>query len=464
MSPKYMKYICCENERDYKRWMAGIRLVKFGRQLYDNYKKMIELEEMSKISGFLLLANNRRTSANLSNSQRPKSNISNYSVNSVLLERSNSVASNMTQPSRLSQQQPQTPKQKMSESLFVENKQNDYSADDNSNSDTIRSNFTLDETVNFRVNLSSKFLQQNQLHAPIKTNNEASSLLNMLKPARRSQSSVSSLTNTFSSSLQKQAKLPVNTGITMQMLTSNESNTQQMKVEDASALESKHDFEQETHHKQVLVPRFLNSSQEANPISSMVVKSPTRSLPSTDSNQFDFPSPPAELLEPFPEQQFLQQNSPLPSPPAIPSEINIFPSRLSKGPAPVIAPKPTLQSVNLNRSLSNCSSYRQNFDSLNLTDSYYRGASNNSISLSKPLSSLLNANNNSNPQLLDELSAKLARQRKLIEVDEPNKHETDGSIKNARTSPKLQKKPPPPPRSDSIRVSNSSFIRAGNYN
>ena len=448
-----MKYICCETERDYKRWMAGIRLVKFGRQLYENYKKIIELEELSKISGFLLLANNRRTSANLSNIQRPKSNFSNYSVNSVLLERSNSVASSMMQ---------QQPKQQMNE--VYDNKSKDYYDEESSNTDTLRHKFTDDiDHINFRSNLTSKILNQNQSNVPIKTNNEATSLLNMLKPARRSQSSVSSITNPFST-LQKQAKLPVNTGITKQMLTSNELNSQPSKIEEP-IVENKYIFEQE---QQASVPRFLNLTVEKtdNQISPIKIKTTNRSFSTgsstQDSNNFDFPSPPAELLEPpFQEQQLLQTNSPLPSPPVTPStDVNVFTNRLSKGYAP-IAPKPAFQVTNLNRSISNCSSYRQNFDSINSTDSSCsRRISNVSISSSKPLSSLNNANTNSNPQLLDELSAKLARQRKLIEIDENIKNQAND---NGKSSPKLQKKPPPPPRSDSIRVASSSFLKAGNY-
>jgi hypothetical protein len=457
-----MKYICCETERDYKRWMAGIRLVKFGRQLYENYKKIIELEELSKISGFLLLANNRRTSANLSNIQRPKSNFSNYSVNSVLLERSNSVAASMMQ-------QPKQQQTEMNE--FYENKSKDYYDEDSSNTDTLRNKFTDEvDHVNFRTNLATKIFNQNQFNVPIKTNNEATSLLNMLKPARRSQSSVSSITNPFST-LQKQAKLPVNTGITKHMLTSNEMNSQQLKIEEP-IVENKFIFEQE--QEQVFVPRYLNLTEEKQTekqTSPIKIKTSTRSISNgsstQDSNHFEFPSPPAELLEPpFHEQhqQYLQTNSPLPSPPVTPSkDINVFTNRLSKGYAP-IAPKPALQVTNLNRSISNCSSYRQNFDSINLTDSNYsRRTSNTSIASSKPLSSLTNGNTNSNPQLLDELSAKLARQRKLIEIDENSKIQTNESS-NGKTSPRLQKKPPPPPRSDSIRVANSSFIRAGNYN
>ena len=462
VSPKYMKYICCETERDYKRWMAGIRLVKFGRQLYENYKRMTELVDLSKISGFLLLTNNRRTSANLSNTNRPKSNFSNYSVNSVLLERSNSVASNVQ--SKQPQQQQQSATILPSTSLFNvdNNKPNDGYDDYDTN--TIRNNYT-DETVAYRTNnIASKLNQpqQIQLYAPIKTNNEASSLLNMLKPARRSQSSVSSLI-TSNGTLQKQAKLPVNTGITMHMLSTNDVGAQSSQITDDSIIENKYNYEQT-----IFPQKYLNTTQEPseNPISPIIIKTTARSNSSSstqDSNVFDFPSPPAELLEPPFAEQFFQTNLTLPSPSSVPQSDN-FVNRLSKGSPPTIAPKPILP-IPLNRSMSNCSSYnyKSNYNSINMTDPYLRRISNNSNSLLLPTN-----NTTSNPQLLDELSAKLARQRKIIELDENTRvqsscnNTTDNNVKT--TSPRLQKKPPPPPRSDSIRIASSSFIRNSNLN
>jgi hypothetical protein len=75
---KYIKYICCDTERDLKRWYNGIRIAKFGKQLFDNYKKTLELIELSKGLGRLPVVNNRRLSASISNNnmQRPKSSYS----------------------------------------------------------------------------------------------------------------------------------------------------------------------------------------------------------------------------------------------------------------------------------------------------------------------------------------------------------------------------------------------------
>ncbi len=431
VSPKYMKYVCCENESDYKKWMCGIRLVKFGRQLYENFKKITELEELSKISGFNLLSNNRRSSAALS-IQRPRSN---YSITS--LERSNSVNSGIQTKPQLS---------------IFNNKVNEDSS--------YNQNEFYDEQNSFRSNLHAtttttampKFLQQNQTYIPIKTNNEASSLLNMLKP-RRSQSSVSSMTNQVA---HKSAKLPVTTGVTKQMLASSD-----QKVEDGEDEIINYIPEQQQQQRYNML---VNSNQK---LLSPTIKTLTSSISVTtqDSNVFDFPSPPAELLEAsFTEQNCLMNNSPLPSPPIVTvssptTDTNVL-LRLYKSPL-INEPKSALQSSNLNRSLSQSINYRP--DSLSPTENNQRRMSNSSNYCS--ISSKPTTNSN-NPQLLDELSTKLARQRKIIEVDENNRLSSNNNdLDNAyKTSPKIQKKPPPPPRSDSIRISNSNLLRKNSIN
>lgn len=76
-SSKYIKYVCCENDQDMKRWFNGIRIAKFGKQLYDNYKKILDLIEMNKVSGRLPMASSRRLSASINNkAQRPRSSYS----------------------------------------------------------------------------------------------------------------------------------------------------------------------------------------------------------------------------------------------------------------------------------------------------------------------------------------------------------------------------------------------------
>ena len=53
--------------------------IKFGKQLHENYKRMLELIEMNRLSGRLPVASTRRLSASISsNSQRPHSS---YSLN-----------------------------------------------------------------------------------------------------------------------------------------------------------------------------------------------------------------------------------------------------------------------------------------------------------------------------------------------------------------------------------------------
>lgn len=64
--------------------------IKFGKQLHENYKRMLELIEMNRLSGRLPVASTRRLSASISsNSQRPHSS---YSLNV------NSTSSSSQQP------------------------------------------------------------------------------------------------------------------------------------------------------------------------------------------------------------------------------------------------------------------------------------------------------------------------------------------------------------------------------
>lgn len=53
-------------------------LFKFGKQLFENYKRIMELIEMNRLSGRLPVASARRLSASISSSQRPHSS---YSLN-----------------------------------------------------------------------------------------------------------------------------------------------------------------------------------------------------------------------------------------------------------------------------------------------------------------------------------------------------------------------------------------------
>ena len=103
-SSKYIKYICCENQNDLKRWFNGIRVAKFGKQLYENYKKILELIEISRLSGRIPLVNNRRLSASMS-SQRPRSsyslmtNVNNITNNNDDQNMNNSESSQMIRSS-----------------------------------------------------------------------------------------------------------------------------------------------------------------------------------------------------------------------------------------------------------------------------------------------------------------------------------------------------------------------------
>ncbi|CAH0557948.1 unnamed protein product [Brassicogethes aeneus] len=41
-STKYIKYLCAEDQATLERWIVGMRLVKFGKQLMENYRALIE--------------------------------------------------------------------------------------------------------------------------------------------------------------------------------------------------------------------------------------------------------------------------------------------------------------------------------------------------------------------------------------------------------------------------------------
>nr|CAD7440010.1 unnamed protein product [Timema bartmani] len=41
-STKYIKFLCAEDEATLQRWMVGIRLAKYGRQMMDNYRTLVD--------------------------------------------------------------------------------------------------------------------------------------------------------------------------------------------------------------------------------------------------------------------------------------------------------------------------------------------------------------------------------------------------------------------------------------
>ena len=41
-NPKYIRYLCADNELELNKWVVGIRLAKYGRALYENYRGIIE--------------------------------------------------------------------------------------------------------------------------------------------------------------------------------------------------------------------------------------------------------------------------------------------------------------------------------------------------------------------------------------------------------------------------------------
>jgi len=41
-NPKYIRYLCADTEEDLNKWVTGIRIAKYGRLLYDNYRTIVE--------------------------------------------------------------------------------------------------------------------------------------------------------------------------------------------------------------------------------------------------------------------------------------------------------------------------------------------------------------------------------------------------------------------------------------
>merc|ERR1712158_84017 len=41
-NPKYIKYLCVDTQRELHEWVTGIRIAKNGRNLFDNYRGIVE--------------------------------------------------------------------------------------------------------------------------------------------------------------------------------------------------------------------------------------------------------------------------------------------------------------------------------------------------------------------------------------------------------------------------------------
>ncbi|XP_074840992.1 amyloid beta A4 precursor protein-binding family B member 1-interacting protein [Carettochelys insculpta] len=39
---QYIKYLCCDDQRSLQQWVTGIRIAKYGKTLYDNYKRAVQ--------------------------------------------------------------------------------------------------------------------------------------------------------------------------------------------------------------------------------------------------------------------------------------------------------------------------------------------------------------------------------------------------------------------------------------
>ncbi|XP_032642117.1 amyloid beta A4 precursor protein-binding family B member 1-interacting protein isoform X2 [Chelonoidis abingdonii] len=51
---QYIKYLCCDNQGTLQQWVTGIRIAKYGKTLYDNYKRAVQRASLA--SGWANLA------------------------------------------------------------------------------------------------------------------------------------------------------------------------------------------------------------------------------------------------------------------------------------------------------------------------------------------------------------------------------------------------------------------------
>ena len=40
-NPKYIRYLCADSEQELNKWVTGVRVAKYGKQLYENYRGIV---------------------------------------------------------------------------------------------------------------------------------------------------------------------------------------------------------------------------------------------------------------------------------------------------------------------------------------------------------------------------------------------------------------------------------------
>lgn len=73
-NPKYIRYLCADSELELNKWVTGIRLAKYGKGLYDNYRKIIEdiaHEDIDRLASARLSVNSTKSTSSSQEDQIP---------------------------------------------------------------------------------------------------------------------------------------------------------------------------------------------------------------------------------------------------------------------------------------------------------------------------------------------------------------------------------------------------------
>ncbi|CAF0777563.1 unnamed protein product [Brachionus calyciflorus] len=411
-SSKYIKYICCENQRDMKRWINGIRIAKFGKQLYENYKKILDLIEINKTTGRLPVVNNRRLSTNNNNNnQRPNSS---YSLGSNPQNEEESP----TQQTLLIRKE-----SKNDESLFKNNVKN------NRTNQIKQPNLAYTDQLKSLIQSKTNF-QSNQMGL-----NSGKSWQNILTPI----SVTTNLNNqpTYakssccltSSPNQKTVKIPVTTDLTKQLnhkIADSESNLYYL--------------------KNVKIQRnFELEAEVSDKNCHLKINSTSLNLGDfTTENFYDLPLAPNDPSQ-TQENQFIQPTNGK-NPTCVTILQNNVINRNSRGMSAHVAPKP-LKRYNSTNESELTRENRVEFTRKKSIDSISSFNNRNSSQINGSMASVVDS----------ELSTILARQKKKIE-------ESEGTNKQQKIpSPPITKKPPPPPRNDRMNITRKLSIDNGRY-
>lgn len=426
-SSKFIKYLCCENGKDMKRWINGIRIAKFGKQIFTNYKKILDLIEIHKTTGRLPAIVNRRYST----SQRPNS--TSYSV-----ERQNPEESKKIESQNSSQRSLLAPK----ESKNGENSVKKFS-DSQPSLNSNKINNSKQPNLAYTDQLKS-LIQSNQIRnnsASNQSNLNGRSWQNILGPISvttnlnnpqvfaKSSNCLTSSPNQYN----KSVKIPVTTDLTKQLNTKIAESETNLNLYKTSKYPQRN-FEFEAEVSKNLCHMRANSASLN-----------FYDLANTNENIYEIPSSANKSCSHHSAQFINQQADMYQNKNSQLTCVNIIQNnvidRNSRGMMPHNVPK-TLKRYNSTNESEFSNSHKIELTRKKSVDSVNR-ASNQTLFAE------------------NELGAILARQKKKIEDSE---NETSNSNNLTKVpSPPITKKPPPPPRNDRYNLTRKLSIDNGKF-